>query len=475
MKKDNDIITPFIKDPIKWYNDIIFKAELIIYGPTKGTMYFRPYSFKIWDLIIKNLTEEFNKEGIEEVRFPLIFPKSLLDKEKNHIEGFAPEVLVITQIGNKKLNDFNVIRPTSEMLFSDYFKKTIKTYTQLPIKLNQWVNVVRWENNTRPFLRNSEFYWQEGHTVHNNEKEARKFAFIIHNIYQKFLKDSLLLPIISGEKSANERFAGAINSYTQETILKDGQALQSATSHYLGDNFAKSINFKIQNEKNDFFYPFQTSWGTSTRLIGGIIMTHSDDNGLVLPSKIAPFQIVIIKINDKKNDNDLNSFTKKLYLKLRNKFRVKIDDSNQSFGYRIKNWEIKGVPIIFEIGKKEISNKKIILKLRTESKKREIKSIDLDNKNIFNFLKLNDKNILEKALLNFENKKIWIKNLDELKKNINDKRVCYCYWFEDSNLEDKIKKETGATIRLLYHEKNQSLAINNKEKTTQVAVFARSY
>lgn len=475
MKTNNDIITPFAKDPIKWYTDIIFKAELIIYGPTKGTMYFRPYSFRIWDLIIKNLTKEFNKKGIEEVKFPLIFPKSLLDKEKKHIEGFAPEVLVITHIGNKKLNDFNVIRPTSEMLFSDYFKKTIKTYTQLPVKLNQWVNVMRWENNTRPFLRNSEFYWQEGHTVHNNEKEARKFALIIHNIYQKFLKDSLLLPIINGEKSENERFAGAINSYTQETILKDGQALQSATSHYLGDNFAKSINFKIQNQKNDFFYPFQTSWGTSTRLIGGIIMTHSDDNGLILPSKIAPFQIVIIKINDKNYDNNLNSFIKKLYLKLKNKFRVKIDDSNQSFGYKIKNWEIKGVPIIFEIGKREIENKKIILKIRSENKKREVNIVDLDTKNISNYLKLNDKNIQETALLNFENKKIWIKNLEDLQKNIDNKRVCYCYWIEDSKLEDKIKKETGATIRLLYHEKNQFLAINKKIKTTQVAVFARAY
>ncbi|CRX37197.1 / proS / Proline--tRNA ligase /:70875 Forward [Candidatus Hepatoplasma crinochetorum] len=471
----NNIIRSFEEDPINWYTDIIFKAELMLYGPTKGTMYLRPYTISIWNLIIKWLTKEFSKNGVEEVKFPLIFPKSLLDKEKKHIEGFAPEILLITHIGNKKLTDFNVIRPTSEMLFSDYFKKTIKTYNQLPVKLNQWVNIMRWENNTRPFLRNSEFYWQEGHTVHNTEEEAKKFSILIHEIYKNFLNKILLLPIISGEKSTNERFAGAINTYTQETILKDGQALQVATSHYLGNEFAKSVNFKIQNKENKYFYPFQSSWGTSTRLIGGIIMTHSDNKGLVLPSKISPFQIVIIPIKNKNNDFNFDNFLNTIYSKINRNFRIKIDNSDNSFGYLIKNWEIKGVPIIIEIGAKEFSNSNLILKIRSESKKRIIDLKDLNAKMISNFLKEHDKKIKEIALNNFLNKKIWISSLEDLKKNIIIGNVVYCYWIEDSKLEDKIKKETGATIRLLYNEKKSAKSVNKEDITTQVAIFARSY
>lgn len=471
----NNPIRSFEEDPINWYTDIIFKSELIIYGPTKGTMYLRPYAVSIWNLIIKKLTKDFSKNGVEEVKFPLIFPKSLLDKEKKHIEGFAPEILLITHVGNKKLSDFNVIRPTSEMLFSDYFKKTIKTYNQLPIKLNQWVNIMRWENNTRPFLRNSEFYWQEGHTVHNTEEEAKDFSILIHNIYKNFLNKTLLLPIISGEKSVKERFAGAINTYTQETILKDGQALQVATSHYLGSSFAKSINFKIQNKENKYFNPFQTSWGTSTRMIGGIIMTHSDNKGLVLPSKISPYQIVIIPIKNKDSSSNLNNFLISVYAKIKKNFRIKIDDSDNSFGYRIKNWEIKGVPLIIEVGEKEFSNNNLILKIRSEEQKKTINLNDLNTKMISSILKNHDKKIKEKALNNFLNKKVWIDNLKELKENISKGNIVYCYWIEDSILEEKIKKECGATIRLLYNEKKIKRSINTLNETSQVAVFARAY
>ncbi|BDV03339.1 MAG: proline--tRNA ligase [Candidatus Hepatoplasma scabrum] len=475
MEKKDNIIRSFEKDPINWYTDIVSKAELMIYGPTKGTMYLRPYALSIWNLIVKNLTKEFEKNGVEEVKFPLIFPKSLLDKEKKHIEGFAPEVLVITQIGDKKLNDFNVIRPTSEMLFSDYFKKTIKTYNQLPIKLNQWVNVMRWENNTRPFLRNSEFYWQEGHTVHNDEDEAKSFALKIHQIYSNFINKALLLPIISGEKSLNERFAGAINSFTQEAILKDGQALQIATSHYLGNSFAKSIDFKIQNSKNKYVFPFQTSWGTSTRLIGGIIMTHSDNKGLLLPSKIAPFQIVIIPIKNQQNSEKIEIFLNNTFAKLKRNFRIKIDDSNNSFGYRMNNWEIKGVPIIIEIGIKEVLNQNLILKLRSEEDKKSININQFNSKVISNYLKDYDQKIQKKALNNFLNRKIWINDLKDLKTKILQKKVVFCYWIEDSKLENKIKIETGATIRLIYKEKKLATAINKNQQTDQVAIFARAY
>ncbi len=469
MSKTNNI-TQFEIDFAKWYSDIVLQSELISYAPVKGTMFFKPHGFGIWKNISDILDKEFVKLGVEQVQFPLLFPEALLKKEKDHVEGFAPEVLTVTRVGEKELEPL-VIRPTSEVLFGTYFKENLSTYSQLPLKLNQWVNVMRWENNTRPFLRNSEFFWQEGHTVHSTETEALEFSKEIHRVYEKFAKEVLLLPVISGEKTVTERFAGAENTFTIESILKDGQSLQSGTSHYLGDNFGKAFDVKVQGSDNKMFVPFQTSWGVSTRLIGAIIMTHSDNKGLVLPSKIAPKQVAVLTLFGDKEPRVIEE-AKKIADKL--DFRVKVDDSNKGIGYKSQEWELKGAPIRIEVGPRDLEEGKVTLVIRNKEEKVSYKLDEINNELINNLLTQYDADLYESALKLREDKRQDISSIEEIKTVVESGKYGYAYWTEEAELEAKIKEETGATIRCLI-DSDEGECIHSKQKTNKLALFARAY
>lgn len=471
MEKKNNI-TPFKLNATKWYSDLVLQSDLISYGPVKGTMFFKPHGYAIWKHISSILDKEFVKEGVEEVKFPLLFPESFLTKEKDHVAGFAPEVLTVTRVGNKQLAEPLIIRPTSETLFGTYFKENLNSYSQLPLKLNQWVNVMRWENNTRPFLRNSEFFWQEGHTVHETSKEAHEFSKTIHDIYHKFANEVLLLPTIKGEKTVQERFAGANNTYTIETILKDGQALQSGTSHYLGDSFGRAFDVKVQGKDNKKFYPFQTSWGVSTRLIGAIIMTHSDDKGLILPSQIAPVQIVILILFADKEQR-VTEVSKEILDKL--SFRVKIDDSNKRIGFKSQEWELKGAPIRIEIGPKDIAEGKVTLSVRNEESKVQYNIDEINNDLMFKLIEKYDKKIFRLAMKIREDKKIEFTNISEIKGIVEAGNYGVSFWTENQEIENKIKEETGATIRCLIDVKYEGICIHSKKLTKRLALFARAY
>ncbi len=473
MKKNNNNITPFNEDVAKWYSSLVLQSELIIYGPIKGTMFFRPYGYKIWTLIKKLLNKEFNKLEIEEVQFPLLFPESFLSKEEDHINGFAPEVFKVTKVGEKQLNEALIIRPTSETLFGHYFNQTLTSHNQLPVKLNQWVNIMRWENNTRPFLRNSEFFWQEGHTVHSGIEEAKNYSSKMIDLYETFATKKLLLPILKGEKTIKERFAGADITYSIETILKDGQALQIGTSHYLSNKFCKAFDVRVLGPDNKMFFPYQTSWGVSTRLIGAIIMSHSDDKGLVLPSSIAPYQVIILTIfaNKEPKVNDASLKIKEAL----SSFRTKIDSSEKSIGFKSREWETKGVPIRIEIGPNDLKNSEIVMVVRNNDKKQKMKLSDINKNLIEKTLSEYDDCILKKSKKLLNKNKIYFDSLDDIQEIVKSGKYGYCYWNENKELENFVKESTGATIRILQTISKEGVCIHSKKLTNQIAIFARAY
>lgn len=470
MSKTNNI-TQFEIDFAKWYSDIVLQSDLISYAPVKGTMFFKPHGFGIWKNITEILDKEFVKLGVEQVQFPLLFPESLLTKEKDHVEGFAPEVLTVTRVGEKPLGEPLVIRPTSEVLFGTYFKDNLSSYSQLPLKLNQWVNVMRWENNTRPFLRNSEFFWQEGHTVHATTDEAIEFSKEIHKLYERFANEVLLLPVIAGEKTVTERFAGAENTFTIESILKDGQSLQSGTSHYLGDNFGKAFDVKVQGSDNKMYIPFQTSWGVSTRLIGSIIMTHSDNKGLVLPSKIAPVQVAILTLFGDKEPKVIET-AKILNDKLN--FKTKLDSSNKGIGFKSQEWELKGAPIRIEIGPRDLENETVTLVVRNQEEKMTVSISEINDNLISKLLEKYDSELYQAAIELRESKKVNFNSIGDIKEIVDSGNYGLAYWEENSELESKIKEDTGATIRCLI-DAEEGVCIHSGNKTNKIAVFARAY
>ncbi len=464
-------ITPFNQDTAKWYSDLVLQSDLISYAPVKGTMFFKPHGFALWNNISKLMDAEFVKKGVDQVQFPLLFPEALLKKEADHVEGFAPEVLTITRVGDKDLGEPLVIRPTSEILFGTYFKDALNSYSQLPMKLNQWCNVMRWENNTRPFLRNSEFFWQEGHTVHATAEEAHAFTKEIHTLYDDFANEVLLLPTIKGEKSVIERFAGADNTYTIETILKDGQALQSGTSHFLGTSFAEAFDVKVQGPDNKMYNPFQTSWGVSTRLIGAVIMTHSDDRGLVLPSKIAPVQVAILTLFADKEPKVIevaNELASKL------DFRTKVDSSNKGIGFKAQEWELKGAPIRIEIGPRDLENGKVTLSVRNGEQKVQYDINEVNTELINKLVSEHDAAMYEAAKQIREERKVEFTNVSEIKDIVGSGKYGVAYWNENQDLEKQIKEETGATIRCLI-DAEEGTCIHSGQPTSRKAIFARAY
>ena len=450
QKKMVEEITSMDEDFAKWYTDVVKKAELIEYTSVKGCMVIRPYGYAIWENIQKTLDTMFKKTGHENVCMPMFIPESLLNKEKDHVEGFAPEVAWVTHGGNEKLEERLCVRPTSETLFCEHYANIIQSYRDLPKLYNQWVSVVRWEKTTRPFLRSREFLWQEGHTIHATSEEAQDETIRMLNVYADFCENYLAMPVVKGVKTEKERFAGAEDTYTIEALMHDGKALQSATSHFFGDGFAKAFNILYSGKDNKQHHPFQTSWGCTTRLIGAIIMTHGDDNGLVLPPAVAPVQMVIIPIAMHKEG--VLDKANELYSRLSDVCRVKLDDSDNSPGWKFAEYEMKGVPLRLEIGPKDIENNQCVIVRRDSGEKIFVSLDELETK-VPELLKAVHDGLYQKAYDRRASMTFTAKDFAELK-DIADNKPGFikAMWCGDRACEDKLKEEAGVTSRCIPFE-----------------------
>lgn len=441
QKKMVEEITSMEVDFAKWYTDVVKKAELVDYSPVKGCMVIRPYGYAIWENIQKDLDARFKELGHENVYMPMFIPESLLEREKDHVKGFAPECAWVTYGGSSKLTERLCIRPTSETLFCEHYKNIIHSYRDLPKLYNQWCNVVRWEKTTRPFLRTSEFLWQEGHTMHETEEEAREETLKMLSCYESFYRDTLAIPAIIGQKTEKEKFAGAVNTYTIEPMMHNGVALQGGTSHYLGDGFTRAFDITYVDRNNKPQYPHQTSWGVSTRMIGAIIMTHGDDNGLVLPPRIAPIQVVILPIATHK-EGVIERATE-LYDILKKKFRVKLDISDNSPGWKFSEYEMKGVPLRLEIGPKDIEKGQCVLVRRDNREKHFVEISKLESE-ILRLLDEIHNSLYEKAKKNLEEKTHTANSYEEfLQIAQNSPGFIKALWCGDEACENKIKEDTN--------------------------------
>ena len=452
-KKLVEEITSMSEDFAQWYTDIIKKAQLAYYSGVKCCMVIQPYGYAIWENIQKELDRRFKETGHENVYMPMFIPESLLQKEKDHVEGFAPEVAWVTHGGTEELVERLCVRPTSETLFCEHYANIVHSYRDLPKKYNQWCSVVRWEKTTRPFLRSAEFLWQEGHTIHATAEEAEEETRRMLNVYADFCEEYLAIPVIKGRKTEKEKFAGAEATYTIESLMHDGKALQSGTSHYFGDGFAKAFDIQFTDENNQLKYVHQTSWGMSTRIIGAIIMVHGDDAGLKLPPKIAPVQLVIIPVAQHK-EGVIEKATE-LYNGLKGKFRVKLDDSEKSPGWKFSEYEMRGVPLRLEIGPKDIENNQAVLVSRLT---REKKFVSLDNLDaeIEKMLCDIQNEMYNEALKNRTEKTSVATDYETFKKLIAEKGgFVKAMWCGDKACEEKIKEDTNATSRCMPFEQEE--------------------
>lgn len=446
-------ITDMEKDFPQWYTDVVKKAELTDYSSVKGCMIIKPYGYAIWERIQRTLDDKFKETGHENVYMPMFIPESLLQKEKDHVEGFAPEVAWVTQGGNNELQERLCVRPTSETLFCDHYKNIIHSYRDLPKLYNQWCSVVRWEKTTRPFLRTMEFLWQEGHTAHATAEESEAETIKMLNIYADFLRDTLAIPVIKGEKTEKERFAGAKSTYTIESLMHDGKALQSGTSHNFGDGFAKAFGIQYTDKDNQLQYVHQTSWGMTTRIIGAMIMVHGDNSGLVLPPRIAPTQVMIIPVQMQKDG--VVEKAQELKERLEKVARVKIDLSDKTPGWKFSEYEMKGVPIRLEVGPKDIEKNQVVLARRDTSEKIFVSMDELEEK-VTVLLDEIHENMLAKAEKNLKEKTYEAHNLDEFVETINTKPgFVKAMWCGDRACEDKIKELTTATSRCIPFEQEE--------------------
>ena len=480
-KQNNQVkeITPMEVDFPQWYTDVISKTELVDYSPVKGFMVIRPYGYAIWENIQKAYDERFKATGHQNMYFPLLIPESLLKKEAEHVEGFAPEVAWVTKGGDKELAEPLCVRPTSETIICSMYAKWLHSYRQLPFLYNQWCSVVRWEKTTRPFLRTSEFLWQEGHTLHETPEEAQEETMQMLNIYREVAEDIMAIPVVVGQKSEKEKFAGAAATYTMEALMHDGQALQSGTSHNLGQHFTKPFDITYLDRNNEQAYPYHTSWGVSTRLIGGIIMVHGDDNGLVLPPRIAPTQLVIIPVAQHKEGVLDKAYELKDILGA--EFRVELDDNDSnSPGWKFNQWEMKGVPIRLEIGPRDIENGQCVLARRDTGEKVQV-ALDDITEAVRNLLAEIQQNLFDRALKMREEKTSTAVDMDEFKKNLKENPgFIKAMWCEDRACEDKIKDETGASVRCIPFDDEQEVIGEGKcvccgKPAKKMAYFARAY
>ncbi len=452
QKKKVEAITSMEVDFAQWYTDICKKAELVEYTSVKGCMVIRPYGYAIWENIQRILDSMFKATGHENVCMPMFIPESLLQKEKDHVEGFAPEVAWVTHGGSEKLEDRLCVRPTSETLFCEHYANIIHSYRDLPKLYNQWVSVVRWEKTTRPFLRSREFLWQEGHTIHATAEEAVEETERMLNVYAQFCEESLAMPVVKGKKTESDKFAGAVSTYAIEALMHDGKALQAGTSHYFGDGFAKAFDIEYTDKDNKRVNPHQTSWGVTTRLIGAVIMTHGDDNGLVLPPAVAPIQVVIIPIAQHKEGvlekaNELKERLAKAGI------RVKLDDSENSPGWKFAEYEMKGVPVRVEIGPKDIEAGQCVVATRHNGEKSFVSLDELETAVSAKLVEVHD-GLYKKALENREKKTYACKTIDEIVSTLeaNGDGFVKAMWCGDEACEDAVKEQTGVGSRCIPFE-----------------------
>ncbi len=451
-KKMVEAITPMDVDFAKWYTDIVKKADLADYSTIKGCTIIRPYGTAIWENIKNILDTKFKETGHENIMMPLFIPESLLQKEKDHVVGFAPEVAWVTHGGDEKLTERLCVRPTSETLFCEHFEKVINSYRDLPLLYNQWCSVVRWEKTTRPFLRTTEFWWQEGHTMHETAQDAMEETERMLGVYANVAEEYLAIPVIKGQKTDKEKFAGAERTYTIEAMMHDGKALQSGTSHYFGDGFARAFNIQFQSRNNTLEYPHQTSWGMSTRIIGAIIMTHGDDNGLVLPPAVAPTQAVIIPVAMHK-EGVLERATA-LKEQLAKVCRVKVDDSDNSPGWKYAEYEMKGVPLRIEIGPKDIEKNQCVVVTRHNREKHFISLDEIESKIPELLLKVRD-GIYQLALERREKNTFAATSMEQIKELAQGNCFIKTMWCGELDCELAMKEEVGLSSRCMPFEQEQ--------------------
>lgn len=452
-KKMVEEITSMDVDFAQWYTDVVKKAELIDYTSVKGCMVIKPAGYAIWELLQRQLDERFKAEGVENVYLPMFIPESLLQKEKDHVEGFAPEVAWVTHGGLQPLQERLCVRPTSETLFCDFYKNDIHSYRDLPRIYNQWCSVVRWEKETRPFLRSREFLWQEGHTAHATAKEAQEETIRMLNVYAQFCEEVLALPVIKGQKTEKEKFAGAEATYSIEALMHDGKALQSGTSHNFGDGFARAFDIQFTDKDNTLKYVHQTSWGMTTRLIGAIIMVHGDNEGLVLPPKVAPVQVCIVPIQQKKEGVLDKAYELKDTLSRR--FRVKVDDSDKTPGWKFAEAEMRGYPIRVEIGPKDIEAGKCVICRRDTREKLEVALSELEEK-AGELLETIQQEMLERARAHRDAHTYTAKNMEEFRKIFREKSgFVKAMWCGCRECEDAVKEELSVTSRCIPFEQEQ--------------------
>ena len=445
-KKLVEAITSMDEDFAQWYTDVVKKAELCDYASVKGCMVIKPAGYAIWENIQHELDRRFKETGVQNVYMPLFIPESLLEKEKDHVEGFAPEVAWVTHGGLEPLQERLCVRPTSETLFCDFYAKDIHSYRDLPKVYNQWCSVVRWEKTTSPFLRSREFLWQEGHTAHATAEEAEARTIQMLNLYADFCEQVLAIPVIRGQKTDKEKFAGAEATYTIESLMHDGKALQSGTSHNFGDGFAKAFGIQYAAKDNTLQYVHQTSWGMTTRMIGAIIMVHGDNNGLVLPPRIAPTQVVIVPIQQQKEGVLDKAFALKDVL---SNFRVKVDDSDKSPGWKFSESEMRGIPVRVEIGPRDIENNEAVL-VRRDTHEKITVSLDEIEAKVSELLDTIQSDMLERARAHRDSHTYVATTYDEFVKTINEKPgFVKAMWCGDQACEDKIKEDTAATSRCM--------------------------
>jgi prolyl-tRNA synthetase len=469
-------ITKQNEDFSQWYTDVILKADLIDYSPVKGCMVIKPHGYAIWENMQREMDKRFKATGHKNAYFPLFIPESLLQKEAEHVEGFAPEVAWVTHGGKEELAERIAVRPTSETIICSMYSKWIRSYRDLPVLYNQWCNVVRWEKSTRPFLRTSEFLWQEGHTAHATYEEAEQETLRMLGVYKDFAENVLAIPVIVGRKSEKEKFAGALRTYTMEAMMLDGKALQAGTSHNLGQHFAKVFDINFLDKDGQLKYVWTTSWGTSTRMIGGVIMVHGDDRGLMLPPKIAPYQVVIVPVAQHKEG--VLQKASEVYDMLSKNFRVEMDDRDTySPGWKFNEWELKGVPVRLELGPRDIQKGQVVLVRRDNGEK-----VDVPVENLVDTLnRLMDDihiSIFNKALSFREKHTHNAKSFEELK-SILDEEIGFvrAMWCGDPACEAEIKEQTGATCRCIPFEQQRidcKCAVCGKEADS-MAIFARAY
>jgi len=451
MKNDKKMveqITSMDVDFAQWYTDICKKADLIDYSSVKGCMIIRPYGYAIWENIQKILDTRFKELGHENVYMPMFIPESLLNKEKDHVEGFAPEVAWVTHGGSEPLTERLCVRPTSETLFCEHYANIIRSYRDLPKLYNQWCSVVRWEKTTRPFLRSREFLWQEGHTMHATAEEARAETVQMLNVYADFHEKDLAIPVVKGAKTPSDKFAGAEDTYAIEALMHDGKALQAATSHYFGDGFARAFDITYTDKENKLVHPFQTSWGCTTRMIGGIIMTHGDDNGLVLPPAVAPIQVVVIPIAAHKEG--VNEAAQSIADRLKDNFRVKLDNSDNSPGWKFAEYEMKGVPLRIEIGPRDMEAGQCVIVTRHNREKTIVALSDLETAVAERLQAVRD-GMFEKALTNREARTYTCETMEEITEKLkaNGDGFVRAMWCGDEECEDKVKEVTGVGSRCI--------------------------